>query len=420
MASLAAGGESLALSSGKHLISVYIKHDREPFVYDCSKAEQKPKENEDKGAEGGSDEKGSDRILAFAFSNSRRLLALTDDNKRLVLFRTEPSWECISTRWVVRRCTSLAFTHAEDQVLVADKSGDVYSFSVLEPQRPGDLKLGHLSMLLALVVSPGDKYVITADRDEKIRVSFLRSPYNIQSFCLGHQEFVSCLFVPPAYPHWLLSGSGDGTVQLWEYESGRRLQSCNLNELIVTQPSDSDTDKRFAVSRIASSPDGCHVAVLCESVPTVQLFRVEKGTEGQLVPAETLTLPHCAWDLTFDPQGRLWILQESRDDPILLYSHTQDHWKCEVEHIELQRAVEVLRARWDTLQDSVGVESRFQHLYKVNFDNMASYLQKKQERIQQQKQKGSKKRAGQPPQSNGASKKAKKMGKAEPVAQASS
>ena len=52
---------------------------------------------------------------------------------------------------MVRRCTSLVFSQAEDQLLVADKSGDVYSFSVEEPHRAGELKLGHLSMLLALV-----------------------------------------------------------------------------------------------------------------------------------------------------------------------------------------------------------------------------------------------------------------------------
>lgn len=54
-------------------------------------------------------------------------------------------------RWVVRRCTSLVFSQAEDELFVADKSGDVYSFSVLEPQKPSELKLGHLSMLLGIV-----------------------------------------------------------------------------------------------------------------------------------------------------------------------------------------------------------------------------------------------------------------------------
>lgn len=38
---------------------------------------------------------------------------------------------------------------------MADKSGDVYSFSVLEPHGGGRLELGHLSMLLDVVRGSG-------------------------------------------------------------------------------------------------------------------------------------------------------------------------------------------------------------------------------------------------------------------------
>lgn len=58
------------------------------------------------------------------------------------------------SRPVLRRCTALTFTASEDKVLVADKSGDVYSFSVLEPHGCGRLELGHLSMLLDVVCGP--------------------------------------------------------------------------------------------------------------------------------------------------------------------------------------------------------------------------------------------------------------------------
>lgn len=51
----------------------------------------------------------------------------------------------------MRRCTALTFTASEEKVLVADKSGDVYSFAVLEPNEGGRLELGHLSMLLDVV-----------------------------------------------------------------------------------------------------------------------------------------------------------------------------------------------------------------------------------------------------------------------------
>lgn len=32
------------------------------------------------------------------------------------------------------------------------------------------------------------KYIFTADRDEKIKISFYEKPYIIRDFCLGHSE----------------------------------------------------------------------------------------------------------------------------------------------------------------------------------------------------------------------------------------
>ncbi|MEQ2292791.1 hypothetical protein AMECASPLE_026476 [Ameca splendens] len=109
---------------------------------------------------------------------------------RTFLLQGNSATNCTTVRswWVTRRSTSLVFSQAEEELLVADKSGDVYSFSVVEPQREGELKMGHLSMLLAVTISPDDQYIITADRDEKIRVSHHKSPYNIQSYCLGHHQ----------------------------------------------------------------------------------------------------------------------------------------------------------------------------------------------------------------------------------------
>ena len=45
----------------------------------------------------------------------------------------------------------MIITAAEDKILVADKSGDVYSYSITEPQADGKLELGHLSLLLDVV-----------------------------------------------------------------------------------------------------------------------------------------------------------------------------------------------------------------------------------------------------------------------------
>ncbi|XP_074550381.1 tRNA (guanine-N(7)-)-methyltransferase non-catalytic subunit wdr4 [Halichoeres trimaculatus] len=381
-------GEWFIFSCDTKLIAVHTKEDREPFVFDCSTAEKRPKNTgEDNSSDGGaSEETGSDKVLAFTVSPSGKLVALTDDNKRLVLFQSEPSWKCVSIRWVVRRCTALLFSQTEEELLAADKSGDVYSFSVTETQKEGELKMGHLSMLLAVAVSPNNKFLITADRDEKIRVSHLKSPHNIQSFCLGHQQFVSALLIPAAHPHWLLSGSGDGTLKLWEFESGRNLQSCDLSELDKMPPPDTDKQMKPTVCRISSSPDAQHVAVLCDRVSTVQFFALKEGEE-KIVPHSRLSLPHCPVDMTFDPEGRLWVLTDSRDTPVQIYSQRQDSWERSAEIPELLRVTEALQPHSQTLQASMKSSSRYEHLYKVVFDNVTTYRQKKQQRLEEQQMK---------------------------------
>ena len=48
-------------------------------------------------------------------------------------------------------------------------------------------------MLLDIKLSKCGKFIITCDRDEKIRVSHYPNAYNIHNFCLGHTDFVTCI-----------------------------------------------------------------------------------------------------------------------------------------------------------------------------------------------------------------------------------
>ncbi|XP_077437046.1 tRNA (guanine-N(7)-)-methyltransferase non-catalytic subunit wdr4 [Vanacampus margaritifer] len=389
MTSIGVGGEWMFLSCGTKLLAAHIKQEKETFVFDCSTA--KKRENvptsENNSLAGAT---GNDIILAFIISPSGKLVALTDDSKRLVLFQCEHSWQCVSTRWLVRRGTSLVFNKAEDEVLVADKSGDVYSFSVTEPEREGELKMGHLSMVLAVTVSLNDKYIITADRDEKIRVSHFCSPYNIQSFCLGHKQFVSSLLVPSDDLHWLLSGSGDGTMKLWEYGTGQMLQSWDLNNLEETPDWTPrlENEGKVTVCHISSSPDGCHIAVQCDRVSTIHFFMLnQENKKKELVPHSRLSLPRCPLDMTFDSEGRLWVLMDSCEALLKLYTLEQGSWKCEVATSELKRVTEAFKPHWQTLDASTRATSPFEHLHKVTFDNMTEYMNKKRQRLEEQQQK---------------------------------
>lgn len=106
------------------------------------------------------------------------------------------------------------------------------------------LVLGHVSLLtdIACVAVPGadtanpqDRtYIITADRDEHIRVSrSMPQAHIIEGFCLGHTQFVSKLCVPNWNPRLLISGGGDDHLLVWDWVAGFILHKVNLQRLVM-------------------------------------------------------------------------------------------------------------------------------------------------------------------------------------------
>jgi tRNA (guanine-N(7)-)-methyltransferase subunit TRM82 len=96
--------------------------------------------------------------------------------------------------------------------------------------------LGHVSMLtdmLVTTVRPSEEvqkprtYILTADRDEHIRIS--RGPpqaYVIEGYCLGHHEFVNNLCL--AEPGVLVSGGGDQELLVWDWLDRKVLNRINI------------------------------------------------------------------------------------------------------------------------------------------------------------------------------------------------
>lgn len=188
-------------------------------------------------------------------------LATISDDKLLRLFRLDRGSLTLAPacepREVFKRGTTVGFVHATKEphgatcVLLADKAGDVYGYAVPECQLiqefgPGrgtahvaagsgandddddesvTPLLGHLSYVTDLLVSVDNQHVLTADRDEKIRVSCLPRSFVVEAFCLGHSDFVTRLALLPNAPELLLSGAGDGRLLLWSYRTGACLAS---------------------------------------------------------------------------------------------------------------------------------------------------------------------------------------------------
>ncbi|KAG5374697.1 hypothetical protein IGI04_039293 [Brassica rapa subsp. trilocularis] len=138
------------------------------------------------------------------------------------------------------------------------------------PSKKGAPLLSHYcSIITSLEFSPDGRYILSADRDFKIRVTVfpkepLQGAHEIQTFCLGHTEFVTCIaFVwnPELTQGYLMSGSGDSTVRLWDVTSGSLLNTCEVSTMAGHLESNESKPVQVTVTDICAIPNSSSAAV---------------------------------------------------------------------------------------------------------------------------------------------------------------
>ncbi|KAK7521666.1 tRNA methyltransferase-like protein [Phyllosticta citriasiana] len=164
-----------------------------------------------------------------------------------------------------------------------------------------ELLLGHVSMLTDVAGitldqqdlntasnEPASKsqksrsYLLTADRDEHVRVSRGQpQTHVIEGFCLGHKDFVSKICFASAQV--LVSGGGDDELFVWDWIKGRLLNKISIQDMVQAIPNHGQSfegdgrERNFAVSGIWGYPkDGKHkssILVALEGIPA--LFAVD-------------------------------------------------------------------------------------------------------------------------------------------------
>lgn len=165
-------------------------------------------------------------ISSASYSKTGEYFVVTA-GKQVIVYKKDLSVLKVFT--LQRSASKIRFTQ-EDNILVADKTGDAYICKTYDNSKDNVcLLLGHLSMLLDILLTDDNKFIITCDRDEKIRVSCYPNCYNIMSYCLGHSEFVTNIEVVDGY---LISASGDGTIRFWNILSGEQINIINTNNFM--------------------------------------------------------------------------------------------------------------------------------------------------------------------------------------------
>ncbi|GLI67843.1 hypothetical protein VaNZ11_012133, partial [Volvox africanus] len=230
---------------------------------------------------------GTLRVLQFS-PDGQFLLTGADDKvvKLWMCASTVPggAWYCVAAWRTPKKASAGGFTMSGSHALFADKFGDVLvgcvpavgdegtkEATASEPsaQVPSTL-LGHFcTIVTGLASSPCGRFLATSDREYKVRISSLpenplHGSYEIQGYCLGHQDFVSCITfaVQPdeqlgegaagkVRPSVLLSGSGDGTVRVWDYETCTQLFS-----YVASAPAPSPAAELETVAGAAAEEEG--------------------------------------------------------------------------------------------------------------------------------------------------------------------
>jgi tRNA (guanine-N(7)-)-methyltransferase subunit TRM82 len=104
-----------------------------------------------------------------------------------------------------------------------------------DPTFEHQLILGHVSLLTDLAVgrdptNDRHEYILTADRDEHIRVSRgIPQAHIINNYCHGHTEFVSKLCMVPERPEYLISGGGEPSLKIWNWLLGTIVAEVDLS-----------------------------------------------------------------------------------------------------------------------------------------------------------------------------------------------
>ncbi|XP_077288069.1 tRNA (guanine-N(7)-)-methyltransferase non-catalytic subunit wuho [Arctopsyche grandis] len=278
-----------------------------------------------------------------------------------------------------RAASEIRFTFDSQHLLVADKTGDGY---IVNTNSDGDsiVKIvGNLSMLLDILMDDTKNFVISCDRDEKIKVSCYPRTYEIQSFCLGHREFITCIDFLPHDKRFLISASGDGTVKIWDYVIGKEILSIDVNEHLdgdlisnfkkIMKKDDVEADSlpinHMTVCKIDETSS--FLGVSNYSVKSILLYIIEgKNSKLTCKLVSIIKLRDSPQCFVID-KNRLWV-----------YCHSTEIYAQEW---DLNNTVEISSHVLVSSENCKAADNDFLTLYKRKFDNLQVYQMRKKQRL---------------------------------------
>jgi WD40 repeat protein len=176
----------------------------------------------------------SDTIRSLAFSpRGDKIVTAGEDKKVFVWERTSEGWKIACMHLHAKKIMSVEFL-SNTEIIFGDKFGDFFKILISNNSLgTPELMFGHLAAVSAALHSKSRSLLISADRDEKIRLTEFPKFWNVASFLFGHRRYVSGLCFYNAEETKLVSAGADGLVALWDIsdiQSPRQLWSLQLED----------------------------------------------------------------------------------------------------------------------------------------------------------------------------------------------
>lgn len=229
-----------------------------------------------------------DSIRAMRYGAKGKLFASAGDDKLVKIWSAE-SWHCIASVCSEKRVSAVAISNDGLHVCFADKFGVVWVVDLpgleedkaLVNKKAVPILAHYCSIITSLEFSPSGQYIISSDRDDKIRVTvFPQKPldgaHEIQSFCLGHTEYVTSLALvsTPDYPEgFLVSGGGDSTIRMWDIISGSLLDTFEVAAQAEHLKSAENEEVGGAVTDLCTIPECTLIAAAIQNLQGIMLLR---------------------------------------------------------------------------------------------------------------------------------------------------
>eukprot|EP01040_Poterioochromonas_malhamensis_P004186 gene4186-4481_t len=176
------------------------------------------------------------------------LISINLDEKEEVLYALYSnkylcSWniatgESIAKKLLKKKGTALILPTFNKQLnqtvaIISDKAGDIWGYNA--PHFTKEVLLaGHTASIVTdLLHCPSlNNTIISADRDEKIRLSSFPDLETVHGYCLNHTSVISSIaYYTVNNRHYLLSTGWDHRVNVWDLQSQQLLESLTLSSV---------------------------------------------------------------------------------------------------------------------------------------------------------------------------------------------